>query len=69
MEGAASLEALLGGRCEGFRAAKVETERRLASGVVDVARAAPVLLREVQREVRMVADVMGVLARRSFEVP
>ncbi len=60
---------LLGVRCDGFRAAKIEAERRLAAGDLDVARAAPVLLRDVQREVRMSADVMGVLASRSFEIP
>ncbi len=65
----ADLEALLGARSADFAAAKAELERRLASGETSVAEAAPILLREVQREVRMCADVMGVLATRSFAIP
>ncbi len=63
------VEELLGERFQDVSAAKSETEHRLATGRLDVARAAPVLLREVQRDVRMVTDVMGVLASRSFGVP
>ena len=65
----ADLEALLGRDFSDVAAAKAELERRIAQRAVDVARVAPVLLREVQREVRMAADVMGVLASRSFAVP
>jgi aminoglycoside phosphotransferase (APT) family kinase protein len=65
----ADMEGLLGKRCGDFAEAKAEVERRLVAGELDVARAAPALLREVQREVRMLADVMGVLATRSFAVP
>ena len=44
-----------------------ELDRRLRGGEVTVREALPLLAREVQREVAQAADVMGVLARRSFD--
>jgi aminoglycoside phosphotransferase (APT) family kinase protein len=64
----ADWNALLGSRLDDAEAAKDEAERRLANGELAVGTAAPALLREVQREVRMFADVMGVLATRSFAI-
>ncbi len=59
---------ILGSQFTDAESAKAEAERRLASGALAVGVAAPALLREVQREVRMLGDVMGVLATRSFAI-
>ena len=64
----ADWSSILGSSFEDADAAKAEAERRLARGELAVAAVAPLLLREMQREVRMLADVMGVLATRSFAI-
>jgi aminoglycoside phosphotransferase (APT) family kinase protein len=44
-----------------------ELDRRLRRGEIAISDALPVLARDVQREVARAADVMGVLARRTFD--
>jgi len=64
---AADYATLLGPASTDLGALRLELDRRLRSGEVAVGEALPVLAREVRREVARASDVMGVLARRSFD--
>jgi len=64
---AAEYAMLLGASSTGLGELRHELDRRLRRGEVAIGDALPVLAHEVQREVARAADVMGVLARRSFD--
>jgi aminoglycoside phosphotransferase (APT) family kinase protein len=59
--------ALLGAAPSDLSELRRELDRRVGAGEIAVREALPVMTREVQREVARAADVMGVLARRSFD--
>jgi len=64
---AADYAAFLGAGPAGLDELRLDLERRLGAGEIATSDALPLLAREVQREVARAADLMGVLARRTFD--